>query len=151
MVTDCLYLHRCARHLAFYAVSCSITVYLFTAKPHQGNCGRPFVKRFALCYRTVVCLSVYLVTLVHCGQTVGWMEMPLGMEVGLGPGDIVLDGDPAPPTERGTAAPPHFSIHFALAWSPISATAELLLIHCVACISVCSFSLVLCPILCCLN
>jgi len=23
--------------------------------------------------------------------------MPLGREVGLGPGDIVLDGDPAPP------------------------------------------------------
>jgi len=34
--------------------------------------------------------------------------MPLGMEVGLGPGGIVLDGDPAPPTERGTAAPPTF-------------------------------------------
>jgi len=30
--------------------------------------------------------------------------MPLGMEVGLGQGDIVLDGDLAPP-ERGTAAP----------------------------------------------
>jgi len=30
--------------------------------------------------------------------------MPLGMEVGLGPGDIVLDGDPAPP-KRDTAAP----------------------------------------------
>jgi len=23
--------------------------------------------------------------------------MPLGMEVGLSPGDVVLDGDPAPP------------------------------------------------------
>ena len=32
--------------------------------------GRPFVKRFALCYRTVVCLCVCLVTLVYCGQTV---------------------------------------------------------------------------------
>ena len=32
-------------------------------------------------------------------------------EVGLGPGDIVLDGNPAPPTDRGTAAPPHFSAH----------------------------------------
>jgi len=31
--------------------------------------------------------------------------MPLGTEVGLGPGDIVLDVDPALPTERGTAAP----------------------------------------------
>jgi len=36
--------------------------------------------------------------------------VPLGMEVGIGPGDIVLDGDPAPPTERGTATP-HFSSH----------------------------------------
>jgi len=29
--------------------------------------GRPFVKRFTLCYRTVVCLSVMPVTLVVCG------------------------------------------------------------------------------------
>jgi len=28
--------------------------------------------------------------------------MPLGTEVGLGPGHIVLDWDPAPHTERGT-------------------------------------------------
>jgi len=32
---------------------------------------------------------------VHCGQTAGWIKMALGMEVGLGPGHIVLDGDPA--------------------------------------------------------
>jgi len=32
--------------------------------------------------------------------------MPLGMEIGLGPGDIVLDGNPAPPKRgRGRAAP----------------------------------------------
>ena len=37
------------------------------------------------------------VTLVYCGQTVGWIKMPLGTEVGLGPGDIVLNGEPAPP------------------------------------------------------
>jgi len=59
--------------------------------------GRPFVKRFALCYRTVVCLSVCLsITLVYCGQTVGWIKMKLGMEIGLGPGHIVLDGDQVP-------------------------------------------------------
>jgi len=57
--------------------------------------GRSFVKRFALCYRTVVCVSLCLVTLVYCGQTAGWIKMPLGAEVGLGPGHIVLDGDPA--------------------------------------------------------
>jgi len=31
--------------------------------------------------------------------------MPLGTEVSLGPGHIVLDGEPAAPTENGTAAP----------------------------------------------
>ena len=62
--------------------------------------GRPFVKRFALCYRSVVCLSVCLsclsVTFVHGGQTVGRIKMKLGVQVGLGPGHIVLDGDPVP-------------------------------------------------------
>jgi len=38
---------------------------------------------FVLCCRTVVCLSCLSVTLVYCGQTVGWIKMPLGMEVGL--------------------------------------------------------------------
>jgi len=52
--------------------------------------------------RCPVCLSV---TLVYCGQTVGWIRMLLGTEVGLDPGDIVLDDDPAPPTEKGTSAP----------------------------------------------
>jgi len=30
----------------------------------------------------------------------GWIKMPLGMEVGLGLGDTVLDGDPAPPPQK---------------------------------------------------
>jgi len=61
--------------------------------------GRPFVKWFALCYGTIVCPVCLLVTLVYCGhgQTVGWIKMKLGTEVGLGPSHIVLDGDPAPP------------------------------------------------------
>ena len=46
------------------------------------------------CYRTVVRLSV---TLVYCGKTVGRIRMSLGMVVGLCPGHIVLDGDPAAP------------------------------------------------------
>jgi len=28
-----------------------------------------------------------------------WMQMPLGMEVGLGPGDFVLHSDPSPPPQ----------------------------------------------------
>ena len=38
---------------------------------------------------------------VGCGQTAGWIEMALGMEVGLSPGDFVLDGDPAPLAKKG--------------------------------------------------
>jgi len=61
--------------------------------------GRPFVKRFALCYQTVACLSCHVlsclsVTLVYCDQTVGWIKMKLGMQVGLVSGHIVLDRDP---------------------------------------------------------
>ena len=37
----------------------------------------------------------------------GWIKMPLGTEVGLGPGNFVLDGDPAsPPQRRGRAPSP---------------------------------------------
>jgi len=39
---------------------------------------------------------------VRCGPTAGWIELPLGMEVGLATGDVVLDGDPTPP-KRCTA------------------------------------------------
>jgi len=42
---------------------------------------------------------------VRCGQTARWTKMPLGMEVGLGPGVFVLDGDPAPP-RKGHSSPP---------------------------------------------
>jgi len=51
--------------------------------------------------------------------------MPLGTE--LGPGDIVLDGDPAPPTKGGGHSTPTFRPTSIVAKrSPISATAELL-------------------------
>ena len=33
---------------------------------------------------------------VYCGQTAEYLKMPFGTEVGIGPGDIVLHGDPAP-------------------------------------------------------
>ena len=33
---------------------------------------------------------------VYCDQMAGWMELILGMVVGLSPGEFVLDGDPAP-------------------------------------------------------
>ena len=58
--------------------------------------------------------------------------MPLGGEIGLGPGHIVLNGDQLSPTERYTAAPPSHTQTF---WpmsvvakrSPVLAAAELML------------------------
>jgi len=41
---------------------------------------------------------------------VGRIKMKLGMQVGLGHGNIVLDGDPAPLLQRGTT-PVQFSAH----------------------------------------
>ena len=38
---------------------------------------------------------------LYCGQTAGCINMPLGMEVGLSPGDFVLDGDPVPLPQKG--------------------------------------------------
>ena len=132
-------------------IKTSVTTYrLITSKlfPAEFLFGRPFVKRFALCYQTVVCLSCLSVTFVHCGQTVGrikmklcmlvalspvrwgpsspspkghssqfsahiccgqmaaWIKMSLGMELDLGPGDFVLDRDPAPLPQKGEE-PPH--------------------------------------------
>jgi len=71
-----------------------------------------------------ICMSVYLsaclsVTFVHCGQTVGRIQTKLGTHVGLGPGHIALDGDPAPLPQRGTA--PNFRpISFAAKWLHVS-------------------------------
>jgi len=132
--------------------------------------GRPLVKRFAICYWTVVCpirlsctpLSVCDIGVLwpngwmdqdetwqegrsrprphcvrspsstmrpahtptkkkaqppifgprlSCAQTVGWIKIPRGMEVGLDPGDIVTDGDPTPRPKRDTASPTFWLMH----------------------------------------
>jgi len=44
----------------------------------------------------------------YCGQRAGWIKMARGMEVGLGPGHIVLDGDLAPSPKLGQNLPPYF-------------------------------------------
>jgi len=44
---------------------------------------------------------------VYCGQMVGWMKTPLGVEVDLGRGHIVLDGVPAP-AKGAQETPPSF-------------------------------------------
>jgi len=42
----------------------------------------------------------------------GWIKMALGIEVGLRPAHIVLDGDTAPLPKKGTEPPPQFSADF---------------------------------------
>jgi len=42
---------------------------------------------------------------VYCGQTAVWIKMLLGMNVDLGPGHIVLDGNPAPLPRKGDISP----------------------------------------------
>jgi len=45
---------------------------------------------------------------VYCGQTAGWIKMPLGTEIGLSPGDIVLNGDPPlPPRKKRNGHSPY--------------------------------------------
>jgi len=46
--------------------------------------------------------SAYL----YCAQTAGCIKVPLDMEVGLSPGEFVLDGEPAPSPKRGGAPSP---------------------------------------------
>jgi len=82
--------------------------------PHNSSgtlVGRPFVKWFVLCCRTVV-LSYLSVTLVYCVHTVGRIKMKLGMWIGLGPGHFVLDGDPARPPPKRLS--PQFSANVCL-------------------------------------
>jgi len=38
-----------------------------------------------------------------------WINVSLAMEIGLGQGDFVLDGDHVPPSPKGGGAPPQFS------------------------------------------
>jgi len=42
--------------------------------------------------------------LVYCGQTAGWIKMPLGTKVGIRTGDSVLNGDTAPLPTKGADA-----------------------------------------------
>jgi len=62
---------------------------------------------------------------ICCCQTVGCLKMPLGTKVGLGPGHIVVDGDPALHPKREHSPFPNFRpMSIVAKQSPISATAE---------------------------
>jgi len=61
---------------------------------------------------------------VYCGQMAGWMKTPLGMEVDLSPGHILLDSSQLTPA-KGAQYPPVFGQCLLWPRSPILATAEL--------------------------
>jgi len=65
--------------------------------------GRPQLR--GLCVRWGPSPPLHFSAHVYCGQTAEWIKMALGTEVGLGPGHIVLDGDPAPVPKKGGTAP----------------------------------------------
>ena len=76
-------------------------------------CGRLYCARVVTAYKT----SSYRLHILKWNgnrfvknATAGWINRPmaLGTEVGLGPGHIVLDGDPPPPPKGGGAQPPIF-------------------------------------------
>jgi len=87
------------------------------------------------------CLSCLSVTLAHCGQTVGWIKMPLGTEVVLGPGYIALDGTQLPPRKGAQQSPPFWPMSIVAKRSPISATTEL---FCLILWTVCLFVWLMC-------
>jgi len=79
-------------------------------------CQRLFAKRFGPFSVFPVCPVCLSVTLVYCGQTVGWIKVKLGTEVGLGPGHIVLDVDPAPKKGHGPQFLAHLCCDQTLGW-----------------------------------
>jgi len=90
---------------------------------------------------TAPTFAVYVQTAAHvyCGQTARWLRIALGTEVGLGPGDTVLHGDPAAlsfscacgtdadadgPSSVNRGPCPMSIVEFVAKRSPISATTE---------------------------
>jgi len=69
-----------------------------------------------VCTNCLFSLSVLSVTLMCCGQTTGLIKMQLGTEVGLGPGHIVLDGDPSPPLKWTQPVSPIFGPYVVAKW-----------------------------------
>ena len=44
--------------------------------------------------------SLQFLAHARCGQTAGWIKVPLSTKVGLGPGNILLDADKLHPTRH---------------------------------------------------
>jgi len=100
---------RCSRQTKTAVYSSS----LFYGQLHGTNqilCVQSIFNDFGATACKTVCPMLpdrQCTILVYCGQTVGWTKMSLATEVDLGPDDIVLDEDPAPP-RKGAQQPPLF-------------------------------------------
>jgi len=79
-----------SRHLAV----CTVHTAGCAMISNYTHFGRPFVKPFAQCYRTVVC-PVCLRSWCIVAKRLGWMDQDETCRR-LDPGHIVLDGDSAP-------------------------------------------------------
>jgi len=88
--------------------------------------GRQFVKRFALCYRTVVCMSCPVITFVHCGHR--WMDQDETWHACRSRTwpHCVRQG-PSSPSTKGAQPLTFRPMSVVAKRSPISATAEHLL------------------------
>jgi len=82
---------------------------LVTSGHHMGKQGQPRPPRdngpdTDMCADGLWLARRLCVRLAHvyCGQTAGWTKMPLGTEINVSPGDVVLDRVTGPP-KRGTA------------------------------------------------
>ena len=67
--------------------------------------------RWGLCLLKVLAIEnmpTRFLAHVYYGQTAGWIRTLLDAEVRLGPGDIVLDGDPAPTLRKRAQQNPLF-------------------------------------------
>jgi len=78
-----------------------------------------------LTHGSIVCEG--MLASVNSVNSVNWIKTKLGMQVDLGPGQIVLDGDPAPSPPKGHS--PQFSAHICCgqmaAWIKMSLGMEL--------------------------
>ena len=89
---------------------------------HCVRCGPSYPRK-----RGTPTSTQFLAHVYSC-QMAEWMKAPLGTEVELGSGHIVLDGVPGPP--KGAQQPsPLFGSCVLWPRSPISATAELLFLY----------------------
>ena len=73
-------------------------------------------------------VAKFLRFVVYCCQTGGWIKMPLGTEVGIGQGHIVLDGDQLP-LQKGAqqrCPPPLFGPWPCILWSSCRPSQQLL-------------------------